>query len=383
MRRTTACLALLIVSIALLVIISPQVTAASSRMRATGAGRIRTYYIAADPVEWDYASAGRNLITDAPFGEEERDFTERGPSRIGSRYLKSLFRAYADPDFLTLVAPSPQWEHLGMLGPVIRAEVGDTVEVVFRNNTPFRASLHPHGLLYDKDSEGAAYADGTSGEDRTDDAVPPGRSRRYVWEVPERAGPAASDGSSVMWMYHSHADEVADVNAGLMGPIIVTRKGMARPDGSPKDVDREIVTSFTVVDENTSPWVQENRRRYLGRPESVNQFDEDFKESNRKHAINGSIYGNLRGLDMRQGERVRWYLMGMGNEMDIHTPHWHGQTVVTAGMRTDVVSLLPASMAAVDMVVDAPGTWLFHCHVTDHLQAGMQALFRVEPSQQR
>ena len=55
-------------------------------------------------------------------------------------------------------------QHLGVLGPSIRAEVGDTVHVVFRNTVRFPTSIHVHGLLYDKRSEGAPYADGTSGE---------------------------------------------------------------------------------------------------------------------------------------------------------------------------------------------------------------------------
>ena len=38
-------------------------------------------------------------------------------------------------------------------------------------------------------------------------------------------GPGPSDGSSVMWMYHSHTDEVSDTYAGLMGPIEITVAG--------------------------------------------------------------------------------------------------------------------------------------------------------------
>src|SRR2546428_266072 len=110
--------------------------------------------------------------------------------------------------------------------PPIHAEVGDTVKVVFRNNTPFPASMHPHGVFYDKGSEGADYDDGTSGADKADDAVPEGGEHTYTWEVPERAGPTSHDESSVLWAYHSHTDEITDTNAGLIGPIIVTRKGM-------------------------------------------------------------------------------------------------------------------------------------------------------------
>jgi hypothetical protein len=44
-----------------------------------------------------------------------------------------------------------------------------------------------------------------------------GDSHTYVWKVPERAGPGAGDPSSLMWMYHSHANEVSDTSAGLFG----------------------------------------------------------------------------------------------------------------------------------------------------------------------
>lgn len=54
-------------------------------------------------------------------------------------------------------------KHLGLLGPVIRAEVGDTVKIVFRNAARFPTTIHAHGLRYNKTAEGAGYADGTSG----------------------------------------------------------------------------------------------------------------------------------------------------------------------------------------------------------------------------
>jgi len=49
----------------------------------------------------------------------------------------------------------------------------------------------------------------------------------------------------------------------------------------------------------------------------VRRRNEEFRESNRKHAINGLLYGNLRGLTMNRGERVRWYVIGSGNENDL------------------------------------------------------------------
>ena len=82
---------------------------------------------------------------------------------------------------------------------------------------------------------------------------------------------------------------------------------------------------------------------------------------------------------MRAGSHVRWYVMGMGTEVDVHTPHWHGQTVTVNGMRTDVASLLPMTMLTSDMTPDTPGTWMLHCHVNDHIVAGMQMRFVVHP----
>src|SRR5262249_30979573 len=155
--------------------------------------------------------------------------------------------------FAHLQRRPPSEQYLGLLGPVVRAEVGDTIRIVFRNECPFPASMHPHGVLYVKSSEGAPYADGTRGKQKADDGVPTGGRHVYVWKVPERAGPAQGDGSSVMWMYHSHTDEVSDTYAGLMGPIEITARGMARADGSPRDVDREVFALFSVMNENQSP----------------------------------------------------------------------------------------------------------------------------------
>jgi hephaestin len=98
------------------------------------------------------------------------------------------------------------------------------------------------------------------------------------------------------------------------------------------------------------------------------------------HSINGYLYGSqpLETLAFRRGEHIRWYLMGMGTEVDLHTPHWHGNTVTFMGMRTDVVSLLPATMVVADMTPDAPGSWLLHCHVNDHITAGMSTRYQVK-----
>ena len=225
-------------------------------------GKVRTYYIAADTAAWNYAPHGRNMITGRPFGPLENTYVKRGPARIGSTYLKSLYRQYTDGTFRHRAPIPAQWHHLGMLGPAIEAEVGDTIVVHFKNNTPFPAGMHPHGVRYAKDSEGAPYNDGTSGANKSDDAVPPGGTHTYVWQVPDRAGPGPGDVSSVMWMYHGHTDEVADTYAGLIGPIIITGRAW-HVRREPQGRRPEFVALFMVEDENQSPYLERNMRRYL------------------------------------------------------------------------------------------------------------------------
>ena len=344
----------------------------------SAAGRTRTYYVAADEVAWDYAPSGANAITGQPFEGLQKVLTSSGPERIGRVYRKAIYREYTDSSFSTLKPRTAAWEHLGMLGPLLRAEVGDTIRVVFRNNATHPYSMHPHGVIYTKSSEGAPYADGTSGDDKADDAVPPGGTHVYLWPVPARAGPARGEGSSVIWMYHSHTEEGRDVNAGLLGPMIVTAKGAARPDGTPKDVDREIVTLFGEFDENVSWYFEHNAKTYADSakvPRNLTFADPGYL-INLRETINGFSFGHTPGLAMHKGERVRWYVFANSN-FEIHTPHWHGQTVVAHHMRTDMLHLMAMQMLVADMVPDNPGIWMFHCHVAPHLDAGMQALFTV------
>jgi FtsP/CotA-like multicopper oxidase with cupredoxin domain len=343
---------------------------------ATSTGVTRQYFIRADEVAWNYAPSGRNLITGQPFGDQENTYLASGRGRIGSTYLKCLYRQYTDASFATLTRRSADEAYLGLLGPVIRAEVGDTITIQYRNSCRIPTSMHPHGVFYDKASEGAPYNDGTAGAQKDDDAVATGGQHTYLWKVPPRAGPGPGDGSSVMWMYHSHTDEIGDTYAGLMGPMVITAAGKARADGSPADVDREVFSLFSVMNENNSPYLQANVARYARRP-YAKAGDEDFEESNLMHAINGYVYGNQPLITVAKGQHVRWYTMSMGTEVDLHTPHWHGNVVTVNGMRTDVVSLLPATMVTADMVPDNPGIWLFHCHVNDHISAGMMTRYRV------
>ena len=98
----------------------------------------RHYYIAAEDVTWDYAPSGHDLLSGEPLPQ---------PWLLKREWPKTRFIEYTDGTFTTK-KPQPEW--LGILGPVIRAEVGDDVLVEFLNRTHLAHNIHPHGLRYDK-----------------------------------------------------------------------------------------------------------------------------------------------------------------------------------------------------------------------------------------
>ncbi|XP_031428174.1 ferroxidase HEPHL1 [Clupea harengus] len=343
----------------------------------------RTFYIGIQEETWDYAPSGKNLINGKPVSVDEQAsvFLRRGPRRIGRVYKKAIYVGYTDGSY-TQRLPKPDW--LGYLGPVLKGEVGDVFMVHLRNFASRSFSVHPHGVFYKKDSEGALYPDQTSGGLKLDDGVPPGGKHTYRWVVTPDFAPMDGDANCLTWVYHSHVDAPRDIYSGLIGTILTCRTGTLQQDEGPDraelrrvDVDQDFILMFSVVDENLSWYLDENIQMFCSDPAGVDPDDEDFRESNLMHTINGYVYGNLPGIELCLNRTVAWHLFGMGNEVDMHSVYFHGHTLLDRGHRTDVLSLFPASFITADMVPATTGTWLLNCQVNDHLQAGMQALFQV------
>ena len=359
---------------------------------ASSAGKTRTYYVAADEVQWDYAPSGRDEAMGMPFDEIAKGFVETSADHIGRVYKKAVYREYTDATFTTVKPREAKDAYLGIVGPILYAEVGDTIKVVFKNNATHPYSMHPHGVLYEKNSEGADYNGGSGSMADQGGCVAPGSTHTYTWQAPERAGPGPADPSSLFWLYHSHCDELRDVASGLFGGLVITRRGMARPDGTPNDVDEGFVTIYIAINENESWYLDDNIKAHIPDPTKLNRYESKpvtttgilgtiagagFFETNIKWSINGYIYGNGPMMVMKKGDHVRWYVATLGDFFNGHTPHWHGNTVLVGGQRTDVLNIASAQMITADMVPDAPGIWLYHCHISDHMLAGMMARYQV------
>jgi manganese oxidase len=215
-------------------------------------------------------------------------------------------------------------------GPLLRARVGDRVLVHFKNldtRTGNGHSMHFHGVEYRPSSDGS-YLPGFSG--RGGD-VPVGRA--YTYRL--RAG----RDSAGVWPYHDHATAMEESLAGGMYGAFSIR------DRHERGPDREFVVVFAPFG--------------------------GFQ------AIDGRAFvGNTPVFQSRVGDVVQWDVLAIGDEH--HTFHVHGHRWRGAdGVPLDTRTLGPAESFRVRWREDAPGTWLYHCHVEAHMANGMIGLYRV------
>ncbi|KAM6292526.1 coagulation factor V [Porphyrio hochstetteri] len=322
-------------------------------------GNERRYYIAAKEVCWSYAGYKKSTVTN--------DIT----CKDGTTY-KVIFQRYTDSTFTTLQDEDEYSEHLGILGPVIRAEVDDVILVHFKNLASRPYSLHAHGLFYEKSSEGSIYDDESPAWFKEDDEVQPNNSYIYVWYANRRSGPVQSGAACRSWIYYSDVNLEKDIQSGLIGPILICQKGTLSKSNS-RTSTRDFFLLFMVFDEEKSWYFNKHSRR------PCTEKTQEMQQCTKFYAINGITY-NLQGLRMYEGELVRWHLLNMGGPQDIHVVHFHGQTFIEQGEpkhQLGTYTLLPGSFRTIEMKPQRPGWWLLDTEVGEYQQAGMQASYLV------
>jgi ZIP family zinc transporter len=214
-------------------------------------------------------------------------------------------------------------------GPALVVHQGDRVVIDFRNDGPIPDSIHLHGI-----HEMPLSMDGVAGISQA--LVPTGGSYtyRFTADVPGT------------FMYHTHGPENM-LDAGLSGPIVVL-PATPRPEERGLGGDFiEMLTAWKIQSATENHWT-----------------------------INGKEYPATRALDVHRGERFRIRWISLTGE-DSHTMHTHGhyQRIIardgqpaTATDLEDTVAVLPGQRVDVVVTADqAPGTWLLHCHVMDHI----------------
>lgn len=99
-------------------------------------------------------------------------------------------------------------------------------------------------------------------------------------------------------------------------------------------------------------------------------------------SFDGLKFSEVTGpIPLTLNERVR--LTFVNDTMMSHPVHLHGMffEVVTEESankpRKHTLVIKPGEKASVDLTVDAPGQWAFHCHLLYHMHAGMMRVFSV------
>ncbi|KFQ30241.1 Coagulation factor VIII [Merops nubicus] len=326
-------------------------------------GEVRQYFIAAVEVMWEYGNQRPQHFLKATD-------PGRGRRKTSRQYRKVVFREYMDNSFTQPLLRGELDEHLGILGPYIRAEVEDVVMVTFKNLASRPFSFHSTLQAYE---EPRGAVEGGEG-------VQPGELRKYSWKVLPQMAPTMQEFDCKAWAYFSNVDLEKDLHSGLIGPLIICRPGVLSFVFRRQLAVQEFSLLFTIFDETKSWYFLENMERNCRPPCHIQRDNPDFKRNHSFHAINGYVGDTLPGLVMAQQQQVRWHLLNMGSTEDIHAIHFHGQLFSVRTIqeyRMGVYNLYPGVFRTVEMRPSHAGIWRVECKVGEHQQAGMSALFLV------
>ncbi len=235
------------------------------------------------------------------------------------------------------------WGYNGRVhGPTIEALEGDCVRIYVTNRLEAPTTVHWHGVLLPNGM------DGVGGVTQKD--IQPGETFKYEFTLRQHG----------TLMYHSHHDEMTQMQLGMMGLFIVHPKNPAAP---PPDRDYAIMLS---------EWKIEVGAR---RPDPNEMTDFNV------FTMNARSFPGTQALVAKKGDRVRLRI-GNLSTMSHHAIHLHGYNfrvvatdggeIPVAGQWPETTVIMPTgSTRTVEFVADEPGDWVMHCHMLHHVMTQM------------
>jgi FtsP/CotA-like multicopper oxidase with cupredoxin domain len=215
------------------------------------------------------------------------------------------------------------WTYNGSVpGPTLKANIGDKVKVVVKNELPESTSIHFHGLKTPNPMDGVP--------DITQEPIKPGAT--FAYEFTAR-GPAVG-------MYHSHQDAVTQVPNGLAGAFLIGEEPV------PKGVTVSQELPVMLNDSGT-----------IGL------------------TINGKSFPATAPVVAKLGDHVMVHYLNEG--VMAHPMHLHGlvQTVVAKDgiplaqpYDADTILVGPGERYSVLIHADTAGVWAWHCHILPHAE---------------
>lgn len=167
---------------------------------------------------------------------------------------------------------TPVWTYGGTLpGPMIKARIGDTVIVHFKNSLPEATSIHWHGIRVPNSMDGVPGM--------TQDPIPPGGEFRYEFVVSD---------AGTYW-YHPHVNSTNQVGWGLYGAFVV------EDPADPEVFGDELVVLISDISiDNEGAFLPEN---------NGGGFSKLFGREGRVLLVNGKVFPRLK---VRKGKQQRW-----------------------------------------------------------------------------
>ncbi len=250
-------------------------------------------------------------------------------------------------------------------GPVWRLGVGQVLAVKLLNSSLRASSLHFMGLDYDVTDDGTP--------DFSQSVVAPGCA--HVYRV------AATEPGA--WPFVNHVEPGLSLPRGQYGAVIV-----------PGVSERPAAHEFVIF------------AGQLG-VEAKGQGEEDDANETPFHmTFNGRVFPSSLVIELsgdhyarrpdsvptaKVGELVRWRIINVSPDAT-HTFGIHGHQFCdqggvedpvkgcpNGGHVTNIVDVSPLKAATVEFIESAPGRWMFHCHLLDHVTDGMLGFYEVAP----
>ncbi|MEO6035748.1 MAG: copper oxidase [Verrucomicrobiota bacterium] len=261
-----------------------------------------------------------------------------------------VFHLIAEPvthEFIPAMEDHPNlvaecWGYNGRVhGPTIEAVEGDTVRIYVTNRLSAPTSVHWHGVLL------PSGMDGVGGVSQK--AIQPGETFRYEFTFKQHG----------TLMYHSHHDEMTQMQLGMTGMLIVHPKN---PTAPLPDRDYAIMLSEWKIEVGAA------------RPDPNEMTDFNI------FTMNGRAFPGTAPLLAKAGERVR-IRIGNLSSMSHHAIHLHGHNfkiVATDGGEIqpgaqwpETTVIMPTGSTRTIEFIATEGDWVMHCHMLHHVMNQM------------
>ena len=227
-------------------------------------------------------------------------------------------------------------------GPTIECVEGDRVRIYVTNRLPASTSIHWHGILL------PSGMDGVGGLNQK--AIQPGETFKYEFTLWQHG----------TYMYHSHHDEMTQMQLGMLGMFIVHPRNPQTPR---PDKDYVYMLSEWKIVPGTK------------RPDPTEMVEFNLL------TLNAKAFPGTAPMLARMGDRVR-IRIGNLSSMDHHPMHVHGHAfklietdggpIPEAGQWPETTVLVQTgSTKTVEFIADNPGDWAFHCHMLHHVMNQM------------